>query len=226
MSVMAVVKGLSRETNRIALRHVRSTPVDRRQAARAIGIRAARHGSWLCFVALSASLLVVPIGCGGKSPRSGSAAGVDAAPSGPCVNVSGVGAEPWYNLTIAGTQFDADEGARMRIIVATQTPNRVGVGDVSIVNGAFALSMPQVLNAGYYVGISLYVDRNENNTCETSEDAWDFATPAVFGDLQYDVTPDKWCFAAGCLLRAQQTGAACWVGTGQTDLTKPLPCTP
>lgn len=163
---------------------------------------------------------------GGSADGSAGSAGAAGSPTGACVNVSGAGDEPWFDLTIVGTQFNADNGARMRVVVATQTPNRVGIGDIPIENGAFTLSMPQVLNSGYYVGISLYVDRNQDNACETAEDVWDFTTPIVAGNLQYDVTPDKWCNGASCLLRSQSTQAPCFVGTGQTDLTKPLPCVP
>lgn len=197
------------------------------------------HRSFLGRIALLACVLLAFIGCSGKSsvsnretcstgPACGNtdAAGDAGAASGRCVNISGAGPEPWFDLTVNGTQFDADEGARMRIVVATQSPDRVGIGDVTIINGAFTLFMPQVLNSGYYTGISLYVDRNGDNICETAEDVWDFGTPAVASNLQYDVTPDKWCGGNGCLLRSQQTGAACLVGTGQTDLTQPLPCRP
>src|SRR5262245_34895196 len=135
--------------------------------------------SWC--TALSACLLLTFIGCSGKSVSnsgatagdgstaasgSGGMVGAGGASRDPCVNVSGAGRQPWYDLTIAGTQFNADEGARMRIVVASQSPNRVGVGEVSIKNGAFTLSLPQVLNSDLYIGISLYVDRNQDNACE------------------------------------------------------------
>lgn len=206
---------------------------------------APENRSVLRCIALPSCLFVVFIGCGGESASntgttcgaptcngatgasgSGGMAGASGASTGSCVSLSGAGREPWYDLTITGTQFNADEGVLARIVVATQAPNRVGIGNAPIKNGAFTLSMPQVLNSGYYVGISLYVDRNQDNACETAEDVWDFTTPIVAGNLQYDVTPDKWCNGASCLLRSQSTQAPCFVGTGQTDLSKPLPCTP
>ena len=185
------------------------------------------------FMAIPSCLFVASIGCGGKSSGSDSSAAGSGGSSGSgsstiaCVNVSGGGDKPWYNLTVVGTQFNADEGAHMRIAVASQTPYRVGIADLPIADGAFTASMPQVLNAGLYVGITLYVDRNQDDTCQTDEHVWDWATPAVAGDVRFDVTPDQLCYSAigGCRAR-QRTQAPCWVGTGQTILTEPLPCTP
>jgi len=179
-------------------------------------------------------------GFGGIAAESGGAAGSDGAAGSAdssagaggssttsCVNVSGGGKEPRYKLTVVGTQFNTDEGEHMRIAVASQTPNRVGIADLPIVGGAFTLSMPQVLNAGQYIGVTLYVDRNHDNTCQTDEHAWDWTTSAVAGDMRFDVTPDQLCDKTLGSCRARQpTQQPCWVGTGQTKLTDPLPCTP
>lgn len=170
-------------------------------------------------------------GSGGEAGASGMAgaagmAGAGGAGSDTCVNVSGGGDEPWYELTVFGTEFDADEGARMRVAVASQTPYRVGIADVPITDGAFALSMPGVLNAGLYVGVTLYVDRNENDTCEDDEHVWNWTTRSVIGDMRFDVTPDELCDGTLMTCRPNDPTAPCLVGTGQTDLTEPLPCTP
>ena len=142
-----------------------------------------------------------------------------------CVNVTGAGDEPWFDLTVVGTQFDADEGKRMRIAVATQTGYRVGIADLRIVGGAFALSMPRVLNAGLYVGVTLYVDRNDNDACEPEEHAWGWATRTVIGDMRFDVTPTEMCDRTLMGCRPWQPPLSpCWVGTGDTDLTQPFPC--
>lgn len=144
-----------------------------------------------------------------------------------CVNLSGAGDEPWFDLTVYGTGFDAEEGEIMRLAVASQSPNRVGLADLPIVDGAFDLSMPQVLNKGWYVGVTLYVDRNHNDTCETDEHVWDWTTRAVASDIRYDVTPDQLCDSTlGSCRPRTPTQEACWVGTGDTNLMEPLPCTP
>jgi hypothetical protein len=172
-------------------------------------------------------------GSGGEAGTSGMAgaagmAGAGGTGSDSCVNVAGGGAEPWYDLTLVGTEFDADEGERMRIVVASQTPYRVGVADLPIVDGAFALSMPGVLNAGLYVGITLYVDRNENDTCEDSEHVWNWTTRSVIGHMRFDVTPDELCDSTlmTCRPNDDDPALSCFVGTGDVDLTEPLPCSP
>lgn len=144
-----------------------------------------------------------------------------------CVNATGAGVEPWFELTDVGSQFDADEGQRMRIVLASQDGYRVGIANLTIVGGAFTLSMPEALNAGGYVGVTLYLDRNGNDTCETDEHVWDWTTRSVLGDMRYDVTPDELCnfTLMGCRPR-RPTVQACWVGTGDTNLMEPLPCTP
>lgn len=156
---------------------------------------------------------------------AGSVADTGGSSTGACVNVSGGGPEPWYNLTIVGTQFNAYEGQTMRIVVASQTPYRLGIADLPIVDGAFTLRMPQVLNASRYTGITLYVDRNHDNMCQTDEHVWGWATPGLAGDLRFDVTPDQLCYSAigGCGPRPMQY--PCLI-SGDPSLRVPLPCTP
>lgn len=48
------------------------------------------------------------------------------ASSASCVNVSGAGSEPWFDLTVVGSQFDGDEGARARVVVAADSTARSG----------------------------------------------------------------------------------------------------
>jgi hypothetical protein len=110
----------------------------------------------------------------------------------------------------------------MRIAVATQTGNRVGIGEVSIVGGAFTLSIPQVLNSRWYVGITLYVDRNHNDICETDEHAWDWATRIVVSDMRFDVTPNEGAPSFDLLSAPSTT-----VGTLARQPSKPTPpCSP
>jgi hypothetical protein len=164
-------------------------------------------------------------GAAGMAGASGAGAG--GAGDETCVNISGGGTEPWHDLTIVGTEFDADEGERMRIVVATQAGNRVGIADVPIVDGAFTVSMPRVLNDGYYVGVTLYVDRNHDDTCATEEQAWDFATRSAVTDMRFDMKPNELCESVSMTCRPRSsTQAPCWVGTGETNLMEPLPCDP
>jgi len=170
-------------------------------------------------------------GSGGEAGASGMAGaagmtGAGGTGSDSCVNVSGAGLEPWYDLTVFGTEFDADEGERMRVAVASQTPYRVGLADLPIVEGAFSVTMSDVLNAGMYVGITLYVDRNENDTCEDSEHVWNWTTRSVIGDMRFDVTPDQLCDGTLMTCRPNDETPPCLVGAGDTDLTEPLPCNP
>jgi hypothetical protein len=163
----------------------------------------------------------------GGAAGSAGGAGDATVGSDACVNVSGAGVEPWYDLTIVGAQFATEEGERMRIAVATQQGNRVGVAELPIVDGGFIASIPAVLNAGAYVGVTLYVDRNDDDTCQTDEHVWDWATRSVMGDVRYDVTPDELCGSTMMTCRPwKPTQAACWVGTGDTNLMEQLPCTP
>jgi hypothetical protein len=163
----------------------------------------------------------------GRAAGAAGAAGAGAVGSDSCVNIAGAGVEPWYDLTIVGAEFDTEEGERMRIAVATQEGNRVGIADIPIVDGGFTVSMPAVLNAGAYVGVTLYVDRNHDDTCDADEHVWDWATRSVMGNVRYDVTPDELCSNTMMTCRPwKPTQAACWVGAGDTNLTEPLSCTP
>jgi hypothetical protein len=169
----------------------------------------------------------------GGSTSSGGIAGSDGtagaggAEDDSCTNVSGGGDEPWFDLIVVGTRFDADEGKRMRFVVGTQAGNRLGIAELPIVGGAFALTIPEVLNSGWYVGVTLYVDRNDNDACETEEHTWNFTTRSVLGDMRFDVTPDELCDDTLMTCRAAQPATeVCRIGSGDTDLTAPLPCVP
>ena len=61
---------------------------------------------------------------GGDTPEAG--ADVDGGGSNSCVSVTGGGPEPWLDLQIVGRQFDAYEGRRIRIVVASQVGWRLG----------------------------------------------------------------------------------------------------
>ena len=148
---------------------------------------------------------------GGESADSGTAD--SGAASAACVTVSGAGFEPWFDLKIVGRQFDEYEGARARVVVATEDGYRFGVGDVEIVGGAFTLWMAETLNDTLYVGIGLYIDQNNSDTCDADEPMWDFVTAIVAGDLSFSLTPDSW----------NPPAATCFIN-GLTDLTKHLPC--
>jgi hypothetical protein len=73
-------------------------------------------------------------------------ADVDAGGTSSCVSVTGGGLEPWLDLQIVGRQFDAYEGRRIRVVVASRVGWRLGVADAAIAGGAFALSLPATLH--------------------------------------------------------------------------------
>jgi hypothetical protein len=160
----------------------------------------------------------------GGAALAGSAGAAGTTPDS-CVNVVGGGDQPWYDLAITGSQFEAGEGERMRVVVATEAGNRVGIGEVLIANGAFSLSIPAVLNVSWYVGITLYIDRDLNDACEPEEHFWGWTTRAVASDIEYEVTPTQLCSSTfgNCSPRGTMP-QICTVGSGDTDPRKPLPC--
>jgi hypothetical protein len=154
---------------------------------------------------------------------------VDVGSTGSCVSVTGGGLEPWLDLQIGGRQFDAYEGRRIRIVVASDVGGRLGVADAPITSGAFALTIPATFNYGYYTEIDLYVDDDTDQTCDTGEPLWGFVTGIVQENLLVDVTPDGPCLSGGgpsmfqgCRKWLTPVGA-CAIN-GQANLAVRLPC--
>jgi hypothetical protein len=187
---------------------------------------------WSVGVALG-FVLATTNGCGdtrstgGNTPDAG--ADVDDGGINSCVSVTGGGLEPWLDLQIAGSQFDAYEGRRIRVVVASQAGWRLGVADAAIANGTFALTIPATLNYGYYTEIAFYVDENTNDACDVDEPLWGFVTGIVQENLVVEATPAGPCLSGGGPSMSQ--GCRPWpppagpcVINGQANLEMRLPC--
>ena len=164
---------------------------------------------------------------GGDTPDAG--ADLDGGGSNSCVSVTGGGPEPWLDLQIVGGQFDAYEGRRIRVVVASQVGWRFGVADVAIANGAFALTIPATFVYGGYTEIALYVDDDTDDACDVGEPLWGFVTGIVQEYLLVEATPDGPCLsgggpsmAKGCRLWPPPA-ATCAINF-QAELAMRLPC--
>ena len=164
---------------------------------------------------------------GGDTPDAG--ADVDGGGSNSCVSVTGGGPEPWLDLQIVGRQFDAYEGRRIRIVVASQVGWRLGVADAAIASGAFALTIPATFIYGGYTEIALYVDDDTDDACDVGEPLWGFVTGIVQENLLVEATPDGPCLSGGGPSMAK--GCRPWPPPAgpcainfQADLAMRLPC--
>jgi hypothetical protein len=178
-----------------------------------------------CGDARSAEAIVV------NTTDAGADAGadVDGGGTNSCVSVTGGGLEPWLDLQIVGRQFDAYEGRRIRVVVACQVGQRLGVAEAAIANGAFALTIPATFVYGCYTEIALYVDDDADDACDVGEPLWGFVTGIVQENLAVEATPDGPCLsgggpsmAKGC--RRWPTPAGSCVINFQSDLAMRLPC--
>lgn len=184
--------------------------------------------------------LLTSMGCGGtESATTGNADGQDAgmapvavepdASSASCVSVTGAGLEPWLDLSIAGSRFDAYEGRRIRMVVSGDVSGRLGVADETVTNGAFEVTFPGTINYSYYTEIAFYVDNDVDDTCDVGEPTWGFVTGSVQENLVVDTTPDGPCLSGGG--PSVGTGCHTWLPSagdcfvnGQADLQMNLPC--
>jgi hypothetical protein len=164
---------------------------------------------------------------GGNTSDAG--ADVDGGGSNSCVSVTGGGLEPWLDLQIVGRQFDAYEGRRIRVVVASRVGWRLGVADTAIADGAFALTIPATFNYGYYTEIALYVDDDTDDACDVGEPLWGLVTGIVQENLLIETTPDGPCLSGGgpsmiqgCLPWGSPAGP-CAINF-QADLEMRLPC--
>ena len=155
----------------------------------------------------------------------------DGGGSSSCVSVTGGGMEPWLDLQIAGRQFDAYEGRRIRIVVSNTVGGRLGVAEATIASGAFELAIPGTLDYGVYPEIALYIDDDANSACDVGEPLWGFVTGIVQESLRVDATPAAPCLSGGgpnmfqgCDSWLTPTGPC--VINGQPDLHMRLSCPP
>ena len=153
----------------------------------------------------------------------------DGGASNSCVSVDGGGLAPWLDLQIVGRQFDAYEGRRIRVVVASDVGGRLGVADAAIADGAFELTIPETFNYGYYTEIALYVDDDTDDACDVGEPLWGFVTGIVQETLFVEVTPDGPCLSGGGPSMFQ--GCRPWpapagpcVINSQANLQMRLPC--
>jgi hypothetical protein len=159
------------------------------------------------------------------------AAGADGEVSHACVSVTGGGQAPWPDLQITGSQFDAYEGRRIRVVVSSHPGGRLRVAEATIASGAFALTLPGTFNYGYYTEIDLYIDDNANSACDIGEPLWGRVTGIVQENLRIDATPAGPCLSGGGPSMFQ--GCASWATpagpcliNGEADLQMRLPCPP
>jgi hypothetical protein len=159
------------------------------------------------------------------------AATADGEVSNACVSVTGGGKEPWPDLQITGSQFDAYEGRGIRVVVSSNPGGRLGVAEATIASGAFELTLLSTFNYGYYTEIDLYIDDDANSTCDVGEPLWGLVTGIVQENLRIDATPAGPCLSGGGPSMFQ--GCAKWrapLGTcfinGEVDLRMRLPCPP
>lgn len=136
---------------------------------------------------------------------------------------------PVAGPAVAGDQFDAYDGRRIRVVVSAEVGLRLGVAEATIGAGAFALTIPATFNYGYYTEIALYVDDDADDACDVGEPLWGFVTGIVQSTLVIDVTPDGPCISGGGPSMIQgchpwRPPAAPCVINGQADLTMRLPC--
>ena len=139
--------------------------------------------------------------------------------------------EPWLDLQIVGSQFDAYEGRRIRIVVSNNPGGRLGVAEATIASGAFELTIPGTLDYGYYLEIALYVDDNANSACDVGEPLWGLVAGIVQENLRVDATPAAPCLSGGGPNMFQgcdswQTPTSPCVINGQLDLQMRLSCPP
>lgn len=89
----------------------------------------------------------------------------------------------WWDLTIQGVDLEAYEGkiATARIGHPDRPPERLGSGQARVEAGSFRLFFPEVWEATLYKYKRVYIDVNENGSCDAEADL-------VFRDSR--ATPD------------------------------------
>jgi hypothetical protein len=74
----------------------------------------------------------------------------------------------WLDLTVAGTGFDVVEGTTVELQVGQpdRAPERLGWGATTVVDGAFSIHLPDVLEPGLYKRKVLWIDGNGDTACD------------------------------------------------------------
>jgi hypothetical protein len=118
-----------------------------------------------------------------------------------------------WDLRVIGTDFEADEGSRVRVVVTYSGEPSYGLGETSIQSGDFDVTLPGAIEP--YTGIGVYIDRGRDDACDVDADTlFTRTTGGVNGDFVWEITPDE----------PDPAGASPCRINGIFDLTTPLPC--
>ncbi len=81
-------------------------------------------------------------------------------------------ATDWWDLTIQGAALGDFEGKIISVRVGhpDRAPERLGSGQMRIVEGGFALALPQVWEAHLYKRKLAFIDANDNGLCDPDLD--------------------------------------------------------
>ena len=74
----------------------------------------------------------------------------------------------WLDLTVTGNGFDVVEGMTVELQVGhpERAPERIGWAQTNILDGAFAIHMPDVLEPALYKRKVLWIDGNGDAACD------------------------------------------------------------
>lgn len=74
----------------------------------------------------------------------------------------------WLDLTVTGDGFDVVDGMRVELQVGhpERPPERLGWAETIIVDGAFAIHLPEVLEPALYKRKVLWIDGNGDAACD------------------------------------------------------------
>jgi hypothetical protein len=79
--------------------------------------------------------------------------------------------EGWLDLSISGEGFDVVEGMPvvLQVGIPERPPERLGWAETTIVDGAFAIHLPDVLEPALYKRKVLWIDGNGDGACDPSD---------------------------------------------------------
>jgi hypothetical protein len=168
-------------------------------------------------------------GSGGTVGSSGSEGGLGS--TGVCRQPVSHSSETPTDLLVRGTALDSYDGQTARVFVHMHSRDidDIGIGEVRIEEGAFELSFPR--SQVSYTGVTVYVDTQLDDTCDTSDDpSGSITTGGVIGsDVIVDVCGELGPGCSRCpearhchYLELQVGAAKCW--NGPYDLSSPIPC--
>lgn len=89
---------------------------------------------------------------------------------------------PRYRCTACGA-IATEVGA------AVQQGDRFALAETRVVGGELTFEVPQALNQGYYVGLTLFIDEDDSGSCDESVPTWERTTSPAVGVTVQDITP-------------------------------------